>query len=102
MSKMFQLQAGRMIHSFNQPTPITNDNLTDEKAIEILKEAPGAAKFFEVIPENWKELVENYNPKAKEEEGEAVVSEEASPVTEESTPTAKAEATKVKKQGKKK
>lgn len=35
---------------------ITNDNLTDEKAINILRKAPGHIVTFSKFPSNWKEL----------------------------------------------
>ena len=44
--------------SFGSSEFISNDNITDEKAIEFLKINPNRSILFEVIPENWKELIE--------------------------------------------
>lgn len=46
---------------------ITNDNLTDEKALNILKKCPGHIVTFSRYPENWKvlaglEIVETKKP----------------------------------------
>ncbi len=54
MSNKFRLVDGKMI-SLNG-THYTNDNITDEKAIEILTKFPSHIVTFVNAPDNWKEL----------------------------------------------
>lgn len=73
MSSNFKLKKDTVIalHGLNEA--ITNGNLTDEKAIELLKKYPGHHVSFEVLPENWEELCgkETKKEEAKKEDGEA-------------------------------
>lgn len=41
---------------------LTNDNLTDELALELLRKNKGYAKYFDIMPENWLELTEKPAP----------------------------------------
>jgi len=56
----FELKTGstgmsKQIHMDNEI--ITNDNLTDSKALQILKKLPGHIVTFEKFPANWRELI---------------------------------------------
>jgi len=68
----FEIKEGKMIQLHGLNDAYTNANLTDEKAIEILKKFPKAIAFFSKHPDNWQELcgkdVPNEIPGAEENE----------------------------------
>lgn len=41
---------------------LTNANLTDELALDLLRKNKGYAKYFDIIPENWQELIKEPAP----------------------------------------
>lgn len=51
----FQIKEGKMI-TIHGHLPLTNDNLTNEKAIAILTSHPACISEFDKYPENWKKL----------------------------------------------
>ncbi len=55
MESKFKLKENVMIRLHGVDV-ITKDNLTDEKAIELLKKYPSHETSFESLPKNWKEL----------------------------------------------
>jgi len=62
------------LHGFD---PITNDNLTDEVAVELLKRNEKHISNFDIFPSNWEDLVEVKQPvkaveKVEEKVGEVV------------------------------
>lgn len=74
--------------------PITNDNLTDEKAVELLQRNEKHISNFDIYPDNWKELIGGEVEKPKkaiktekvvvtEEEIDEVVTEEPTELTRE-------------------
>lgn len=67
----FKLKAGKQIQKHGQRNVITNANLTDETAIDLLKSNKGYKKFFEEMPSNWLELVDGIAPKVKGKKAEA-------------------------------
>lgn len=52
------------LHGFD---PITNDNLTDEVAIELLKRNEKHISNFDIFPSNWEDLIEVEQPKKVKE-----------------------------------
>jgi len=56
MNTNFSLKKGKiiMLHGFNEV--VTKDNLTDAKALDILRKYPAHISSFEKFPENWQEL----------------------------------------------
>jgi hypothetical protein len=66
MNSNFRLKPNAMImlHGIDA---VTNDNLTDEIAINILKKYPSHSVTFEKLPTNWRELVTGKETKAKTE-----------------------------------
>jgi len=73
MENKFKLKSGivLVLHGLNME--LTSANITDEKAITLLKKYPVHIKSFESYPANWEELVELSNkpePKIEEELGE--------------------------------
>lgn len=68
----FKLKKGKVLMSHGAHQIITESNLTDDKALLLLKESPGSIKFFETFPENWEELSKGFDPiKSAREEREA-------------------------------
>lgn len=68
----FKLKPNKIIQLHGQPDAYTNANMTDEKAIEILRLVPSHIKTFEEYPENWQELttgVKAKTPKVVDEVG---------------------------------
>ena len=57
MESKFKLKKGTMIMVHGIDMQLTEANLTDEKAITLLKKYPKHIISFEVYPENWEELV---------------------------------------------
>ena len=55
MENQFKLAEGKMIHL--DGTFYTNSNLTDEKAIEIIKRFPSHSKTFSEKPSDWEDVV---------------------------------------------
>lgn len=66
---------------------ITNDNLTDEKAIAILAKSPAHIKTFETFPANWQELVAKFKEGGSKKKVKAEVPKEETPGAEETTDT---------------
>lgn len=66
MSK-FKLKDGMvlMLHGFTET--VTNDNLTDEKAIQILKKYPAHSVSFSEKPSDWKKICAKGLPAAKKD-----------------------------------
>lgn len=52
----FKLIQGKRLALHGLGMVITNANLTNENALEVLRRAPGAIKFFETYPTNWREM----------------------------------------------
>ena len=59
MESKFKLKKGILIQLHGLDIMISEANLTDAKAITLLKKYPGHIASFEVYPENWKELLED-------------------------------------------
>lgn len=55
--RKFHLQPGKQIALHGVPTVYTEDNLTDEAAIMILKKSRSHLRFFSQVPENVAELL---------------------------------------------
>lgn len=49
----------KQIQLHGHPEVLTNGNLTDAKAIALLKKCPAHIKSFETYPENWMDLIAN-------------------------------------------
>src|SRR5690554_4195050 len=58
MENKFRLKKDVLIMSHQLGDPISNNNLTDEMAIRILKLSKKNVDKFEVLPENWEQLVD--------------------------------------------
>lgn len=56
MESQFLLKKGKAIVLHGMNDMVTKDNLTDAKALAILKKYPAHISSFEKYPENWKEL----------------------------------------------
>ena len=62
---IFELKRGKLLRdvvNFDVSKNMTQANITDDLALYHLSTNPGCAKFFAVLPDNWEELVEAYNP----------------------------------------
>ena len=55
MENKFKLKEGQLV-SF-AGSHYTNDNITDEKAIKLLKDRPIRISVFESFPDNWEESI---------------------------------------------
>jgi len=65
----FILKKGKVIMLHAMTTILTEKNMTDEKAIELLKSHKGHIKNFEKFPEDWESIVfGTAKPAAKKEE----------------------------------
>ncbi|NDW10131.1 hypothetical protein [Dysgonomonas sp. 520] len=53
----FRLKNGAILQSAHFSEAVTNSNLTDEKAIQWLRDNPTRINFFAVYPENWETLL---------------------------------------------
>ena len=53
----FELKAGLSIKCHSKNIEVTNENLSDDLAIALLKEKPHQDRNFIKLPSNWKELV---------------------------------------------
>jgi len=82
--KLFKLKPGKVIQSFAIPEPLTQAS-SDEMCMRLLKSNEKTIKFFESYPENWKELVANFDPKAPAEEPTTEEPTTEEPTTEEPT-----------------
>lgn len=71
MNRSFNLKAGVVLalHGFNQM--VTNDNLTDELALKILKKYPSHIVSFNDFPEDWEKQVAKLKETAETPEGGA-------------------------------
>lgn len=58
----FKIKPGGMIHSFDIHEVITKDNLTDAKALQLLKINKRYISHFSEFPENWQELISEKSP----------------------------------------
>ena len=82
MNGKFKLFGGKVISFPKKSLHLTNANLTDELAIELLKVYPAHIVSFEVAPGNWRELVSGTvkmvieKPKAETVKEEVEVAEE--------------------------
>lgn len=56
----FAMYEGKKIHLHH--TVLMRANCTDNDALKVLKATPGAIKFFERFPPNWKELAADFDP----------------------------------------
>ena len=52
----FRLKEGKKIMLHGMGDVLTNANLTNEKAIRILKRTPAAIKFFDFYPNDWRQI----------------------------------------------
>lgn len=74
MESKFRLKKGTLIQLHGLDIMISEANLTDAKAITLLKKYPAHISSFEVYPENWVELLEDkkaYKKKAKSKVNES-------------------------------
>lgn len=71
----FKRNAAQYKNAKGDKTTISNNTMTDEKAIEFLKTNPERIKLFSKFPENWKELIEG--KQLTEEELQAQAAEQA-------------------------
>lgn len=71
----FKKNAAQYKNAKGDKTTISNNTMTDEKAIEFLKTNPERIKLFSKFPENWKELIEG--KQLTEEELQAQAAEQA-------------------------
>ena len=62
----FKLKKGKLITLHGMATAYTEHNMTDEKAISLLKISKGHIKSFEEYPSNWESLVFGVVEKTKE------------------------------------
>jgi len=53
----FKLKQGKKIMLHGMSDVLTNGNLTNEKAIAVLRRIPAAIKFFEVFPADWRTMI---------------------------------------------
>lgn len=67
MESQFKIKKGVMIMNHKLSDPITFDNLTDERALELLKINPKSISLFSEFPENWEELLHGKKPKKLKE-----------------------------------
>lgn len=58
----FKLKKGKVIMVHGLTTALTSANMTDEKAIELLKKHKGHIKNFESFPPDWEQIVFNNTP----------------------------------------
>ena len=49
----FKLKEGKKISLYGMAEVVTNANLSNEKAMHILKRCPGCINMFEVFPKDW-------------------------------------------------
>jgi hypothetical protein len=71
----FKKNAAQYKNAKGDKTTISNNTMTDEKAIEFLKTNPERIRLFSKFPENWKELIEG--EQLTEEELQAKAAEQA-------------------------
>lgn len=83
MESKFKLKKGKLIMLHGIEMQISEANLTDEKALMLLKKFPSHINSFEVYPENWQELILDKKPK------KAQVIEEVAPDKDEEIATEK-------------
>lgn len=55
MQRQFEIQKGKLISLGS--SDYTNDNITDEKALQILEQAPGFINYFSKYPSNWRDMI---------------------------------------------
>lgn len=67
MTRKFEIKKDKMIQLFNQNDVYTDANITDEKAIELLKSSPGLIKFFSKFPADWRDLAAGFKHKKPSE-----------------------------------
>lgn len=66
MESKFKLKKGTLIMLHGIDMQISEANLTDEKAMMLLKKYPAHIYSFETYPENWKELISDKPKKVVE------------------------------------
>lgn len=66
-NKLFHVKKGKLIQNIILAEPLTS-NTSDAECMKLLKHDKRCIKFFEDYPENWEELVDKFDPKAKVEE----------------------------------
>lgn len=71
----FKKHSAQYKNAKGDKTTISNETLTDEKAIQFLKTNPERIRLFSKFPENWKELIKG--KQLTEEEKQAKVAEES-------------------------
>jgi len=70
MSKFsLKKDTGSIPMTFGSSKFISNANITDELAIEFLKNNPNRSIVFETLPDNWEELIAEGDQEAPTEEG---------------------------------
>jgi hypothetical protein len=62
MESKFKLKKGKLIMLHGLDIEISESNLTDAKAISLLKKYPGHITTFESFPDNWEELTLDDSP----------------------------------------
>lgn len=67
MKQNFKLKEGKILMVIGHADVYTNQNLTDEAAISILKVNPKLISKFEVFPDDWEDLVKKSGNKSKKE-----------------------------------
>ncbi len=68
MESKFKLKKGKLIMLHGLGIEISEANLTDAKAISLLKKYPGHISTFESFPENWEELTLDDSPVTPKED----------------------------------
>jgi hypothetical protein len=73
----FKLKQGKRITLHGMTDDLSNANITNEKAVLFLKASPACAKFFEVLPSNWRDMTQAIGkPEPTSKKVEAPVTEE--------------------------
>ena len=57
---MFILPEGRVLHDMVRGKAFTNDNLTDDEALDLLSRNPRAIRQFKKAPKDWEAKVKDY------------------------------------------
>lgn len=66
----FQLESGVIIPIRGTSDVISENNITDEKALELLIENPNRKSLFKKLPENLDEMIEKGIPKSEQDEND--------------------------------
>lgn len=61
MESKFKLHEGKRLMMHGSNDVLTNANITDDKALHILKRTPGAISLFVAYPEDWREQAQKFD-----------------------------------------